>query len=606
MSPPIASPATPVAPHALQREVVALRARLAEAEETLHAIRQGEVDAVVVSGASGPQVYTLLNADRPYRTFVERMQEGALTLTPDGTILYANQRLGLFLGLPLSDIVGQKFGQFIAAEDQALFNLLLAGRGEAGGRSELALRAADGAMVPVYLSMVEILDEGQEIISAIVTDLRWPKLRMRELTEANAKLVTAMAERERAEAMLRHAQKMEAVGQLTIGIAHDFNNLLAVLGGNLELFLTRTSDAWLIRRVEAGQRAVERGTRLTRQLLAFSRRQSLQPYAMSVNALLLDIEPLVRSSIGGGIRLAFAPGEALAQCLVDSTELQASILNLAKNAKDAMPGGGTLTITTAEAELDGIADGGAGPIRGGRYLLITVTDTGHGMPPEVRDRAFDPFFTTKEVGKGTGLGLSQVYGFIRQSGGHVTIESAPDTGTSVRLYLPRIEATATAPALQATGPKPLATATDPESQAKGPRVRRVLVVEDDHDVRELLVEELESLGYLVSAAESGPKALILLDGGLTVDVVVSDVVMPDGMSGFQLVREIRRRLPGLAIVLTSGMTAMAGVADAATQDLPILRKPYRGDDLSQAIETALDAAAMREPRGAVTGLKPSA
>jgi len=586
VSPPIASPAVP---HALQREVVALRARLAEAEETLHAIRQGEVDAVVVSGASGPQVYTLLNADRPYRTFVERMQEGALTLTPDGTILYANQRLGSFLGLPLASIVGQKFGQFIAADDRSLFDGLLAGRGEGGGRSELALRAADGAAIPVYLSMVEILDEGQKIISAIVTDLRWPKLRMRELTEANAKLVTVMAERERAEAMLRQAQKMEAVGQLTVGIAHDFNNLLAVLGGNLELFLTRTSDAWLIRRVEAGQRAVERGERLTRQLLAFSRRQSLQPNAMSVNALLRDIEPLLRSSVGGGIRLTFVLGEALAQCLVDSTELQASILNLAKNAKDAMPSGGTLTITTAEAELDGIADGGAGPIRGGRYLSIAVTDTGHGMPPEVRERAFDPFFTTKDVGKGTGLGLSQVYGFIRQSGGHVTIESAAGAGTSVRLYLPRSEP---------TGPEPRETATASAAQMAIPvplsaqHGRRVLVVEDDQDVRELMVEALESLGYAVNAAESGPKALVQLDSGMVVDVVVSDVVMPDGMSGFQLVREIRRRLPRLAIVLTSGMTAMAGGAEAAMQDLPILRKPFRGDDLSEAIEAALGAASL--------------
>jgi PAS domain S-box-containing protein len=585
MSQPIVSPGASTVPHPLQREVDALRARLAETEETLHAIRQGEVDAVVVSGASGPQVYTLLNADRPYRTFVERMQEGALTLTPDGTILYANQRLASFLGLSLANIVGQKFGQFIAADDRDLFDGLLTRRGQADGRSELALRAADGAAVPVYLSMVEILDEGQKIISAIVTDLRWPKLRMQELSEANAKLVTAMAERERAETMLRQAQKMEAVGQLTIGIAHDFNNLLAVLGGNLELFLTRTSDAWLIRRVEAGQRAVERGARLTRQLLAFSRLQRLQPNAMSVNALLLDIEPLLRSSVGGGIRLTLVLGEALAQCLVDSTELQASILNLAKNAKDAMPGGGTLTITTAEAELDGIADGAAGPIRGGHYLSIAVTDTGHGMPPEVRERAFDPFFTTKDVGKGTGLGLSQVYGFIRQSGGHVAIESAAGAGTSVRLYLPRTEATVTAIALD-----PQAAIAVPQS---APQARRVLVVEDDQDVRELMVEALESLGYAVSAAASGPKALHLLDGGMAVDVVVSDVVMPDGMSGFQLVREIRHRLPLLAIVLTSGMTAMAGAADAAAQDLPILRKPFRGDDLSQAIESAVEAAAVR-------------
>ncbi len=646
-----------IAVPSLQREVDELRSRLTEAEETLQAIRQGEVDAVVVSGVSGPQVYTLLNADRPYRTFVERMQEGALTLTPDGTVLFANQRLASFLGLALPNIVGRKFAQFIQADDRDLFDALLAGRdpngrdlnrgdpdgtdhdgrdphghdpqghdpqghdpmGRApmGGRSELGLRAADGTTVPAYISMVELLDEGQHIISAIVTDLRWAKQRMRELTEANAKLVTVMAERERTEELLRQAQKMEAVGQLTAGIAHDFNNLLAVLGGNLELFLTRTDDPWLKQRVEAGRRAVDRGARLTQQLLAFSRHQSLRPHSISANALLRDIEPLLRSSVGDGIRLTLALDDALAECLIDPTELQASMLNLASNARDAMPGGGSVTITTAEAELDGPPDGEVTPFRGGRYVSIAVTDTGHGMPLEICQRAFDPFFTTKDVGKGTGLGLSQVYGFIRQSGGHVTIESVIGAGTSVRLYLPRSQAPETkalkAPGTKSRGtrafrtnpPRPRAPGIrEPGTRAPGmvpmpqiakptPRrvtsVRRVLVVEDDRDVRELVVEVLESLGYASIPAESGRVALKLLEDGLAVDVVVSDVLMPDGMSGFQLAREIRRRLPGLAIVLTSGMSAIAGAEANVTQDWPILRKPYRGDDLLRAIETALVA-----------------
>jgi PAS domain S-box-containing protein len=202
----------------------------------LQAIRQGEVDAVVVEGAAGPQVYTLANADRPYRIIVERMQEGALTLTPDGTVLYANQRLASFLRRALPSIVGQKFRQFIVAGDQNLFDALLAESGQAGGKSELTLRAADGAGVPVHLSVIDLPDEGQRIISGIVTDLRWQKQRMRELAEANAMLVAAMAEREQAEAMLRQAQKMDAVGRLAAGIAHDFNNLLWVIAGNLELF----------------------------------------------------------------------------------------------------------------------------------------------------------------------------------------------------------------------------------------------------------------------------------------------------------------------------------------------------------------------------------
>lgn len=237
MSTPPASQRALPPPHPLQREVCELRERLAEAEQTLQAIRQGDVDAVIVTGVSGPQVYTLLNADRPYRNIVERMQEGALTLTPDGTILYANQRLASFLDLALPNIVGHNFAQFVAAGDRDRFNELMGDSGSTGGSSEVALCAAGDTAVPVYLSVVDLFSEGQRIICGIVTDLRWQKRRMLELTEVNAKLIAAMADRERAEAMLRQNQKMEAVGQLTVGIAHDFNNLLLVIAGNLELFL---------------------------------------------------------------------------------------------------------------------------------------------------------------------------------------------------------------------------------------------------------------------------------------------------------------------------------------------------------------------------------
>lgn len=579
MKPRGPSVGTLAAPCPPQSEVDALRDRLAEAEETLLAIRQGEVDAVIVKCPSGPQVYTLLNADRPYRNIVERMQEGALTLAPDGTILYANQRLASFLGLALADIVGQPLGQFITANDRGLFNQLLAEAGVGGGRGELELRPAQGEPVPVYLSVVDLHDEDQRIISGIVTDLRWQKQRMQELTKANALLIDAMAQRERAETMLRQAQKMEAVGQLTAGIAHDFNNLLMVISGNLELFESRVKDEWLKQRVEAGLRAVERGSRLTQQLLAFARVQNLQPQPVCVNALLLDIEPLLSGSVGDGIRLRLVLSETPFHILVDASELQAAILNLTTNARDAMPGGGSLTITTEETELDAQPDGGTESILGGRYLSIVVTDTGHGMKREIRERAFDPFFTTKDVGKGAGLGLSRVYGFMRQSGGLVTIESVTNVGTMVRLYLPLTETPGATPAVEAAAQPP----------CKEPQARRVLVVEDDRNLRGLVVEVLKSLDYHVIAAESGPVALGLLEGGAEVDVVFSDVLMPDGMTGFELAQEIQHRLPHLAIVLTSGMSGLPCAAERAMPNLQILRKPYKFEALAEAIEEALKA-----------------
>ncbi len=317
MSIPRASRAVPAKPQPLQREIDELRQKVAEAEETLLAIRQGDVDAVIVKGEAGPQVYTLLNADRPYRNLVERMQEGALTLTPDGIVLYANLRLASFLGVGLPLIVGRKFEQFVAAHDRERFNHLIAEAGHADELGELTLCAADGIDVPVYLSVVDLLDEGRRIISGIVTDLRWQKRRIQELAEVNAQLVAAMAERDRVEVMLRQAQKMEAVGQLTAGIAHDFNNLLLVIAGNLELFQKHTKDAWQRSRVEASQRAVERGARLTQQLLAFGRRQDLRPHLISVNALLRDLDLLLRSSLGDGIRLVLVAGGEPASCLVD-------------------------------------------------------------------------------------------------------------------------------------------------------------------------------------------------------------------------------------------------------------------------------------------------
>jgi signal transduction histidine kinase/CheY-like chemotaxis protein len=393
----------------------------------------------------------------------------------------------------------------------------------------------------------------------------------RRLAEAEETLA-ALRQRERAEGELRHAQKMEAVGRLTAGLAHDFNNLLTVIAGNLELIQARATEGRLRGQVEIIHRAIHRGVLLTDQLLAFSRQRVLRPRAVAINALLRDTEPLLRRAMGDEISVTLALGEAVGSGLIDPAELQAAMLNLALNAKDAMPRGGSLTIATSETALDDILDGAGEPASAERRIMVAVTDTGHGMPAEVRDRAFDPFFTTKEVGKGTGLGLSQVYGFMRQSGGHVTIESAVGAGTTVRLYVPRTEAAGAAEA-----------ARQAAASASAPEARRVLVVEDDEDVRSFAVELLQDIGYTTIEADCGPAALRLIESGVVVDVVFSDVRMPDGMSGLQLAQEIRRRLPETPVVLTSGLATPS----EAGGNLPILRKPFRRDDILRAIEAAL-------------------
>lgn len=553
-------------------EIGTLRARLTEAEETLQALRRGDVDAVVIEGPNGPQVYTLENADRPYRLLVERMQEGALTLSPDGVVLYANGALAQMLRLPVDKIVGQRFHRFVADDDQSQLANLLADT----SRGELELRAADGTNISVFISTTDLPDEMQRVICAIVTDLTLSKLRTRELTDANAKLTAALAERERAETLLRQAQKMEAVGQLTAGIAHDFNNLLTVVAGNLELIEARADDPRLKTQVETVQRAIHRGVRLTDQLLAFSHQRTLHPRPVSVENLLREAEPLLRRAVGNEINIALVLGERIGHCKIDPTELQASMLNLAINAKDAMPDGGTLTITATEVEAKDIPIDEAEVPLAGRYVAMAVSDTGQGMSTETRERAFEPFFTTKGVGKGTGLGLSQVYGFIRQSGGHVMIDSEIDAGTCIRLFLPAIDASAEGEATRPT-----------QSTAKAPRTRTVLVVEDEEDVRLFMIEVLQDLGYAAIAAENGPAALRLLDDGTAVDVVFSDVRMPDGMSGFEVAEEVRRRLPSVAIVLTSGMASVYEAEEETSGGWSVLRKPFRRDDVLKAIEEAL-------------------
>jgi PAS domain S-box-containing protein len=377
---------------------------------------------------------------------------------------------------------------------------------------------------------------------------------------------------------LAQAQKMEALGQLTGGIAHDFNNLLTVIIGNAESLVENAGPNDRLRQAaELTHGAAQRSADLVRRLLAFARQQALQPAEVNVNRLVASMQPLFKSSLGANIEIRTVLAPDLWPALIDSSQLEAALLNLAVNARDAMPEGGELLIETMNATLDQDYISGAPELASGPYVLIAVSDTGAGMKPEVLAHAFEPFFTTKEVGKGTGLGLSMVFGFARQSGGHARIYSEAGHGTTVKLYLPRAAA---APA--SDGPDARAGTQLPRGH------ERVLVVEDDPMVRDFVVSQLTSLGYAVTNVQNGAEALKILSSGTEVDLLFSDVVMPGGMHGGELVRRARLLRPHLKVLLTSGYAenAIASYTDIA--GIEVLGKPYGRERLARAIREALD------------------
>ncbi|MES1994685.1 ATP-binding protein [Sphingomonas sp. 3F27F9] len=399
--------------------------------------------------------------------------------------------------------------------------------------------------------------------------------RTAELEATNRRLAVEMEQRQEAERALRQAQKMEAIGQLTGGVAHDFNNLLMVVSGGLDM-LGRAPDPERRERIVSGMRqAVTRGASLTRQLLAFSRRMSLAPEAIDLRARFDDMRILMTGALREDIALEVELAEDLWPVMADQTQLELAILNTVVNARDAMPQGGTVTIFAGNARLDGRGESRLT----GDFVRIEVRDTGTGIAPDVLDRIFDPFFTTKEVGSGTGLGLSQVYGFAKQSGGHVKVRSRVGEGTRIILHLPRANSLPLAAAVEASPP------AIPVPGPKGER--RILLVEDNDEVAELAGQMLEGLGFTVRRAESAPAALAQLENGHAADLVFSDVVMPGGMSGIELARELARRRPGLPVVLTSGFSD--GQRDGDADGLKLLRKPYRLDELEAALAAALGA-----------------
>jgi signal transduction histidine kinase/ActR/RegA family two-component response regulator len=394
------------------------------------------------------------------------------------------------------------------------------------------------------------------------------------LLRSVANLLAVLVQRRRTEEQLAHAQRLDALGQLTGGIAHDFNNLLTVVSGTLQLLELDTRDGPQARELIAtALRSAARGAELTAKLLAFARRQRLLPRATDARALLRDVGLMLRRTLGNTVQLDITADHALSAAFVDPMQLEAALVNLALNARDAMPGGGTISIRARNLLVDAGRSSRELPV--GHYIVVTVTDTGHGMSREVLARAMEPFFTTKESGRGSGLGLSMAYGFAKQSGGHLQIESAPGQGTRVALYLPATQASV-----------PAAPSNGRELPRGGGET--ILVVEDDPAVRSICVAFLRSAAYEVQTAINATDALAVLQRTPGVALVFTDVMLGKGRDGMQLAAEIQRLRPGIRVLLTSGYEEQAAQDHAQFE---LLRKPYQRGQLLTAVGRLLDDAA---------------
>jgi PAS domain S-box-containing protein len=491
------------------------------------------------------------------RAVVETAIDGVILIDSRGRILMFNPACEKLFQYRADEVIYENVkllmpSSYRVEHDGYIRNFLDIGERKSGVGREVVGQRKDGSTFPMDLSAGEAKQDGEAIFVGIIHDL---------------------TERKRTEEQLVQAQKMEAVGQLSGGIAHDFNNLLTVIVGNAE-FLSeqlKSSRRDLLQLAEDIGRAGDRGAELTQRLLAFSRRQILRPVEIECNDLLDSMHKLLRRTMREDIEIKtdFDPGLALA--FADPAQLESAVLNLALNAQDAMPSGGRLVISTADASLDGHYNSLHPEVLPGDYVLISMTDDGEGMPKEVIERAFEPFFTTKEVGKGSGLGLSMVYGFVKQSNGHVTIYSEPGLGTTVRVYLPR--AITKLPRLQEK------IWVESMSLPKG--TETVLVVEDDPFVRSYVMTRIQSLGYSAVAAVDGNDALQKLRADIVIDILFTDIVMPGGINGWELADLARQLRPGLPVLLTSGYAletlAKHGQLRAGAV---VLTKPYRTTDLA--------------------------
>ncbi len=495
------------------------------------------------------------------RTTVEQRKAGHV----DAALAIMNDDNGLRLM--------QKIRELIASL-QANEDRVLASRQAAASRSSLLLRiGVAGAFVLISILGILIARHVRQSLGTISSARD-------QLLAANGELVQQIARREQVESQLRQSQKMEALGQLTGGIAHDFNNMLGVIMGAHDLISRRIikGDFAIARFLDAATSATERAAVLTQRLLAFARQQPLAPQPIDANKMIANMSDLLHSTLGEHIRIETVAAAGLWTVNADAQQLESAILNVAINARDAMAEGGRLTIETANTYLDEAYCRQNPEIEPGHFVLVAIADTGSGMSPEVASRAFDPFFTTKPSGKGTGLGLSQVYGFVKQSRGHIKVYSELGVGTSVKIYLPRLVGDVTE--IKRTTSEPMRT---------GDRSEIILVVEDDSLMRRLASEALNELGYTVLDSDSAANALAVLDREAGVKLLFTDVVMPD-INGKRLADEAVRRRPSLKVLFTTGYTPNAvvhgGVLDPGVN---FISKPFTLDQLAAKVRAVLDA-----------------
>ena len=499
------------------------------------------------------------------RAVVETAVDGVILIDGRGTVEMFNPACERLFGYKAHEVLGHNVRMLMPLpyrheHDGYLTNYHRTGAAKVIGigREVSGLRK-DGTTFPMDLSVGEAKQEdGASIFVGVLHDL---------------------TSRKRTEQQLVQAQKMEMVGQLSGGIAHDFNNLLTAILGNAEALSMRLKDHQDLRRFsDVIISAAEAGAELTQRLLAFSRRQVLQPDVIDCNALVESMNMLLRGMLREDIELRVSASPEPVLAIADATQLESAVLNLVLNAQDAMPKGGALTLTTSEIDLDPKSLGANVEVCAGRYAMVVVTDEGEGMPRDVAERAFEPFFTTKEVGKGSGLGLSMVYGFVSQSNGHVTIYSELGIGTSVRLFLPLAEAGAAQ-----VKPRPQ------DGEIIGGH-ETILVVEDDPFVRGHALTSLETLGYRIILAADGREALTHLHAGTQPDLLFTDIVMPGGVSGWELAQRAREIMPTLRVLFTSGYPletlASRGHIDTKAR---LLTKPYRVSELARRVRDALDA-----------------